>query len=330
MGVLEDNPPAAAVAVSHDMFVLCASGRIVRTKVALVSVGANVASERLTAGCSPPPPGSRATGLTATSLAGRDAAAGSGHQRGPRLSRPRVRPARASAGPGDERTVGIGLMDYHGNNEDHGRPGDIRAGYVEKMKSFTRWLVDNGRRVRLFVGDTNNADQHVVRKTWPTSGRPARSRPGLGRRGTRIDVRGPDAGHGAGRHRRRTRYHNVMCALMLSKPTISIGYGEKNAVLMAGTGLAEYCQSVNSLDVERLIEQFTDLENQAARLRQTITRASGQGAADRAPAQGTVRGALPGAPALSQPLAPCHLSRGGIRAVPIFPAAAERSATRAA
>ena len=32
------------------------------------------------------------------------------------------------------------------------------------MKSFTRWLVDNGRRVRLFVGDTNNADETVVEK----------------------------------------------------------------------------------------------------------------------------------------------------------------------
>jgi polysaccharide pyruvyl transferase WcaK-like protein len=57
---------------------------------------------------------------------------------------------------------------------------------------------------------------------------------------------------------------------MLAKPTISIGYGEKNAVLMAGTGLADYCQSIGSLDVDRLIEQFTDLESHAAQLRQTI------------------------------------------------------------
>lgn len=60
---------------------------------------------------------------------------------------------------------------------------------------------------------------------------------------------------------------------MLSKPVISIGYAEKNAVLMAGAGLAEYCQSINSLDVGRLIEQFTDLDSHAARLRQVITEA---------------------------------------------------------
>lgn len=58
---------------------------------------------------------------------------------------------------------------------------------------------------------------------------------------------------------------------MPSKPTISIGYGGKSAVLMADMGLEDYCQPVNDLDVGRLIEQFTDLESHAARLRQTIT-----------------------------------------------------------
>ena len=40
-----------------------------------------------------------------------------------------------------------------------------------------------------------------------------------------------------------TRYHNVMCALKLAKPTISIGYAQKNLSLMADMGLAEFCQS---------------------------------------------------------------------------------------
>ena len=68
-----------------------------------------------------------------------------------------------------------------------------------------------------------------------------------------------------------TRYHNAVCALMQSKPTISIGYGDKSAVLMTDMGLEDYCQPVNHLDVGRLIEQFTDLESHAARLQQTIT-----------------------------------------------------------
>ena len=133
------------------------------TKVALVSVGANVSSERLTRWLF------TAAARLAFYRSYRD-----------ELSREALRrqgldtsgdhvypdPAFGLAGPtgaGDERTVGIGLMDYSGSNEDdRGRAGEIHSAYIEKMKSFTRWLVDNGRRVRLFVGDTNNADETVV------------------------------------------------------------------------------------------------------------------------------------------------------------------------
>jgi polysaccharide pyruvyl transferase WcaK-like protein len=177
-----------------------------------------------------------------------------------------------SCGPGDLQTVGVGVMDYHGtNDDDRGRADEIHASYVEKMKLFTRWLVDHGHKIRLFIGDTNNSDETVVRQivndlrayrpdlhpAWVVA-EPVSTFADL------IQAMEPTGAIVA------TRYHNVVCALMLTKPTISIGYGEKNAVLMADRGLAEYCQAVNSLDVGRLIEQFTDLENHAAQLRQTI------------------------------------------------------------
>jgi len=41
-------------------------------------------------------------------------------------------------------------------------------------------------------------------------------------------------------------------------------------VLMAEMGLAEFCQSARSLEVGRLIEQFTELEGRSAKLRQTM------------------------------------------------------------
>jgi polysaccharide pyruvyl transferase WcaK-like protein len=56
-----------------------------------------------------------------------------------------------------------------------------------------------------------------------------------------------------------TRYHNVVCALRIGKPTISIGYSEKNDALLAEMGLAEYCQSIEQLDVARLEEQTLQL-----------------------------------------------------------------------
>ena len=273
MGVLEEALHLRPWQLPYDLFVLCASGRIFRTKIALVSVGANVATERLSRWLF------TAAGRLAFYRSYRDALSRDAMtQQGLDTSGDHIYPDLAfgltapTAEPGDEQTVGIGLMDYHGNNDDRERADEIHAAYVEKMKSFTRWLVDNGRRVRLFIGDTNNSDETVVREIVADL---QAHRPDLGPAwivaesvSTFTDLMRTMAPVGTVVA---TRYHNVICALMLSKPTISIGYGEKNAVLMAGTGLAKYCQSADSLEVGRLIKQFADLESHAARLRHAIT-----------------------------------------------------------
>ena len=67
------------------------------------------------------------------------------------------------------------------------------------------------------------------------------------------------------------RYHNILCALKLSKPTISIGYSPKHDVLMAEMGLPEFCQDVSTLDISELIKLFTELESRSAELRQAMT-----------------------------------------------------------
>jgi polysaccharide pyruvyl transferase WcaK-like protein len=66
------------------------------------------------------------------------------------------------------------------------------------------------------------------------------------------------------------RYHNVLCALRLAKPTISIGYSPKHDALMADMGLAEFCQHVNTLDVNELTELFTEMEHRSAELREAV------------------------------------------------------------
>jgi polysaccharide pyruvyl transferase WcaK-like protein len=277
MGVLETALPQRPWQGPYNMLVLCAAGRIFGTKVALVCVGANLPRERLTRWLF------GAAGRLAFYRSYRDTLTRDAMRRmGVNTSGDNVYPDIAfglpapSAGPGDERTVGIGLMEYRGTDGDDPSRGDeISASYVEKMKSFTRWLVDNGRRVRLFIGDTNNADEHVVTEILADI---RAHRPDLDPDWVLAEpvttfadlMRAMDPVSTVVA----TRYHNVICALMLAKPTISIGYGEKNAVLMAGTGLADYCQSIGSLDVDRLIEQFTDLESHAAQLRQTIAEAN--------------------------------------------------------
>ena len=58
-------------------------------------------------------------------------------------------------------------------------------------------------------------------------------------------------------------YRSFRDTLKLAKPTLSVGYSAKFGVLMEEVGLAEFCQSAHSVDVDRLIEQFTELESRS-------------------------------------------------------------------
>jgi polysaccharide pyruvyl transferase WcaK-like protein len=61
-----------------------------------------------------------------------------------------------------------------------------------------------------------------------------------------------------------TRYHNVVCALRMRKPTISIGYAPKNDALLAEMGLSAFCQHIEDFDVGRLQAQITRLMSHRA------------------------------------------------------------------
>jgi polysaccharide pyruvyl transferase WcaK-like protein len=270
MGVLEATTPLRPWQTPYAMFLLCASGRIFGTKVALVSVGANVMNQRLT----------RSLFNVAARLAfyrsyrdigSREAM----RQRGLDTTRDHIYPDLVFGipappyDPGDPQTVGVGVMGYYGSNDDRGQADEIYASYVEKMCFFVRWLVDGGRRVRLFAGDPG--DDHALREILAdlqvhrpdlepaqVVAEPVTSFAELTRAmmpaGTVVA----------------TRYHNVICALKLSKPTISVGYAAKNIAVMTDAGLSEFCQFTNQLDVDLLIEQFTELENRSVQLRQKI------------------------------------------------------------
>ena len=269
-GVLEASLPLRPWETPYAMFLLCASGRIFGTKVALVSVGATIIPQRIT----------RWLLDTAGRLAhyrsyrddnSRDVMC----RRGIDVSADHVYPdlvmgrAITPSSPGDPLTVGVGVMTYYGTNDDRHRAQQIHDSYVESMQSFVRWLVDNGRKVRLLVGD--DCDDTMV-QTILTDIRTHRpdldpdwvlAKSVLSFRDL-IEAIAP-VGYVVA-----TRFHNVMCALKLGKPTISLGYSSKNESLMATMGMAEFCQSANSLDVDRLIEQFNELEHRSVQIRQTV------------------------------------------------------------
>jgi len=138
------------------------------------------------------------------------------------------------------------------------------------MKQFIRWLVDGGHRVRLFWGD--DVDQPMVDEILADL---AVTRPDLERGSVvadpfsslrelmqKMELVGTVVG---------TRFHSVLSGLKLGKPTISIGYAVKFDALMSDMGMLEFSQSALSVDVDRLITQFTELERRSAALRSTLS-----------------------------------------------------------
>jgi polysaccharide pyruvyl transferase WcaK-like protein len=128
------------------------------------------------------------------------------------------------------------------------------------MKRFVLWLGARGYRVRLLGGDERDTAAHrdflAMLRDGDSEG---------GRLDGWLSVEPTDTidqliGQIAATEVVvATRFHNVLCALMLAKPTISIGYARKNDALMQEMGVDGYCQHIDHLDVDRLIAQFEAL-----------------------------------------------------------------------
>ncbi|TDV46889.1 polysaccharide pyruvyl transferase family protein [Actinophytocola oryzae] len=264
MGVLETTLPLRPWGWPYSLFLLSFTGKLVRTKVVFLAVGAGTVADRA----------NRTLLVGAARLAyyrsyrdevSRDALSAMGLD----TSHDPVHTDLAFALPNptppvDAGVVGVGVMDYHGSNTDRARAGRIHRDYVSRMTEFVRWLVEDGRVVRLFVGD--HVDEGVAERIIAAVGSPAvsvvhtSSLDELLREMARVDAVVA------------SRYHNVLAALKLGKPTVAVGYAAKSDALMAEMGLGEFCQSIRDLDVDRLVKQFTLAVERDAELRAVLAR----------------------------------------------------------
>ncbi|WP_074078344.1 polysaccharide pyruvyl transferase family protein [Microvirga massiliensis] len=155
-------------------------------------------------------------------------------------------------------TVGIGVMAYYGWRNDAQRGASLYQDYLNKLASFCLWLFEQGHRVRILMGETTDqravddlldaiSVEHPTLEENRIDAEPANSLHDLMRQMAETDVVVA------------TRFHNVVCALKLGRPTVSIGYARKNEVLLSEAGLGEFCQTVENLDVDRLKRQFNTL-----------------------------------------------------------------------
>ena len=270
-GAFETTLPQHAWGFPYALFMLTLSGKVFGTKVALVSVGADVIGKRVTRWLS------NSTARLAFYRSYRDSYSRDVmRRRGIDTSADRVYPDLVFGiptppyTPGDPQIVGVGVMAYYGGNDDRKQADQIHTAYVEGLTRFTQWVIDSGHRVRLFGGD-KKFDGEIAEQILAEV---RRHRPDLDPSTITVE---PAASYAELMRAVEpcgvvvaTRYHNVMCALKLCKPTIALGYSRKFTSLMTDMGLADFIQSASSLDVDRLIVQFKEIESRHAELQQEM------------------------------------------------------------
>ncbi|MEU9892084.1 polysaccharide pyruvyl transferase family protein [Streptomyces phaeochromogenes] len=266
MGVLEATLPLRPWGFPYSLFLLCGSGRLFGTRVALVGVGAAAIGNRPT----------RALVRWSARLAGyrsyRDALSRDAMRAmGVDTARDKVYPdlafalptPPASAPSGSPGPVCVGVMDFHGGNDDRARAEEIHRRYLDGTTRFVRALVEDGRPVRLLTGD--ECDRPVVAAILDAVDSPLVT---AAEAASLADLMKETA---AADTVVATRYHNLVCALKVGTPTLALSYAAKSDALMDRMGLAAYCHPAREVDAGQLVEQFRALEKRSAELRRTLT-----------------------------------------------------------
>ncbi|MEU9312968.1 polysaccharide pyruvyl transferase family protein [Streptomyces sp. NPDC048256] len=266
MGVLEATLPLRPWGFPYSLFLLCATGRLFGTRVALVGVGAAAIGNRPTRTLV------RWSARLATYRSYRDALSRDAMRAmGVDTARDEVYPdlafalptPQASAAPLAPGPVCVGVMDFHGGNDDRARAEEIHRRYLDGTVRFVRALVEEGRAVRLLTGD--ECDASVVAAILDAVDSPLVS---AAEAASLADLMEEMA---AADTVVATRYHNLVCALKVGTPTLALSYAAKSDALMAQMGLGAYCHPAREVDADRLLEQFRALEKQSAELRRTLT-----------------------------------------------------------
>ncbi|RYP85563.1 hypothetical protein EKO23_12475 [Nocardioides guangzhouensis] len=252
MGTLEATLQERPWQMPWSLFLLGVSGRLFGVDVAFLCVGASHIPE----------PANRWLMVTGARLA---------HYRSFRDSRSRDElaamgvPCRADAvfpdlvlslrrpetpAPDGPLTVAVGVMAFRGSNTERGRSEAVHATYVDAMVRAVVRLLDAGHRVRLVIGDAEDRDtalaieeQVLARRAGAAGYLPFAAASSFDE--VLAQLAACDVVVAA-------RYHNLVAALVLHKPTLAIAYGDKHESLLASMGLPGHTLPIRTLDVELL------------------------------------------------------------------------------
>lgn len=165
------------------------------------------------------------------------------------------------------RTVAVGVYSYCGRGVGSSEAAAGYARYLGQVCALIRWLLETGHAVRLIIGDVtyDGPVRLDIRSRLQESG---------------VDLEGPVYVDEPALSFEQlleqlettdlviaSRYHNVLLALLTGKPVLSLSYEGKNEELMRMMGLEEFCQTLDELNLDRLIGQVRALEERYDELR---------------------------------------------------------------
>jgi polysaccharide pyruvyl transferase WcaK-like protein len=170
---------------------------------------------------------------------------------------------------GKRPVVGLGLMEYAGRYSNENPSQAVYSGYLEKLAAFGAWLVSHEYDIRLLIGDSGDRSATEVFKVQ------LKARLGASAEARVVDHPIGSVDQLLGQLAATdivvaTRFHNVLFALLLEKPVISISFHEKCSSLMRQMRLSEFCLNMGEFSAGCLIEKFSDLEKNANRIRVLI------------------------------------------------------------
>ena len=163
----------------------------------------------------------------------------------------------------------VGVMAYYGRQDDPVAGAGVRTHYAEVLAEALARLLDDGGRVVLVVGDGVDLDvahevEQGLRALRPALDadavrvRPTTTFTELTREMARAEVVVA------------SRFHNLICALRLGRPTVSVGYAEKASDLARAAGVADSVQEIDELDADALVAQVRAARRDGAAISATI------------------------------------------------------------
>ena len=67
-----------------------------------------------------------------------------------------------------------------------------------------------------------------------------------------------------------SRYHNIVCALAMGRPAISLGYAAKNEALLHDTGLDGFGHHIERFDPQTILAQIDDMFARRQQLAESV------------------------------------------------------------